>query len=301
MTTIDERRKKNVAVRHGTTALEKKPKELKDQTIYMIVAVFALLAIGGVSYYLLAMEEEDEGEVYYNVRASGYFALEEEDALAIEPGGDAETLVIVENRGDTAKYKVSYDEKPVNWTVSLDDDNNFKIGSGITRIYVLSVSAAPDEKNGTYEIVVNITGKGGPGFFQKVSFFFKVMADDDDRKSRTGDNMEIQYTGMMSDGRVFDTSLEYVHKNSDIAKMDEYDQSRDRDDTTLPIENLGEASLIEGFQDGCFLRQVGETFVVEVPPEKGYYDSSYADNENYKHLYRKTLFFVITVVSLESS
>ncbi len=302
MTTLDERRKKQKDAQSAKTAPVDTSNMLKGQTIYMITFAFAILAIGGLAYYLLVMdEEEDEGEVYYNIRVNGYFAQTEDDAILIESGGDAETLLKVENRGDTATYKVSYDEKPGNWSASADKDDRFKINDGTTRMFVLSLSAPKEEENGTYKIVVNISGNDRDLFYRTISFYFKVRSNDDDRISRAGDELGVQYTGMLTNGEVFDTSLKAVHENNDITKMPPsnpndpntgYNKGGERTDNPLEF-TLNGGQMIQGFDEGSSGHQEGETFVIEVPPSKGY------SSDSSHHLYGKTLIFVVTIVSLD--
>jgi len=284
MTTLDERRKKRKDTRKTAPAKGESLSMLKNQTIYLIFVVFLLLIIGSVSYYLfMTGDDGDEGPTYYNVHLAAYIPEH-----GIEPAGTAQTVLVVENKGDTADYLVSF-EKPDNWSAALDVGEEFSIKEGKTRVLVLTVWAPENEANGTYEIVVNISAGKNPDFYRTITYAYRLGSDSDNRLSGSGDTVKVQYTGMLTDGRVFDTSLRSVDKDPDIPKADSYGE-RERNDDTLDF-TLGEGRMIQGFEEGSYDRHQGETFVIVVPPEKAYSSGDLAG---------KTLIFEVYLQELES-
>lgn len=89
-----------------------------------------------------------------------------------------------------------------------------------------------------------------------------------------GDSVYVSYTGMLSDGKVFDTSSAEAAKSAGI-----YDSSR----TYKPIGFvIGENSVIIGFEDAIIGMAAGENKTVEIPPERAYgnWDSSLVERMN---------------------
>ncbi|MGE4505380.1 MAG: peptidylprolyl isomerase [Desulfovibrionaceae bacterium] len=67
-------------------------------------------------------------------------------------------------------------------------------------------------------------------------------------KAKTGDKVKVHYTGKLTDGTVFDSSV-------------------DRE----PMEfTLGEQMVVEGFEQGILGMEAGETKQVSIQPEDGY-------------------------------
>jgi peptidylprolyl isomerase len=71
---------------------------------------------------------------------------------------------------------------------------------------------------------------------------------DDFKKAKIGDNVSVDYTGRLTDGTIFDSSV-----------------GRE------PLEfDVGAGQMIKGFDDGVVGMKVGETKFVTIPPEQAY-------------------------------
>lgn len=68
------------------------------------------------------------------------------------------------------------------------------------------------------------------------------------RQARIGDKVKVHYTGMLGDGKVFDTS---------------------RNRQALEV-TIGSGSVIRGFEDALVGMAVGETKELEIAPEDGF-------------------------------
>ncbi|MBS3816043.1 MAG: FKBP-type peptidyl-prolyl cis-trans isomerase [Candidatus Thermoplasmatota archaeon] len=80
-----------------------------------------------------------------------------------------------------------------------------------------------------------------------------------------GDYVEVDYTGKLTDGTVFDSSIEEIAKESDA-----YDEEREY----APIGfTVGEGKLIPGFEKGVIGMEENEEKEVEIPPEEAYGES----------------------------
>lgn len=79
---------------------------------------------------------------------------------------------------------------------------------------------------------------------------------------KTGDKISVDYTGSLSGGKVFDTSIESVAKENNLfAHEKEY----------KPLKlTVGKGDVIPGFDEGVVGMKAGETKILTIPPEKGY-------------------------------
>jgi FKBP-type peptidyl-prolyl cis-trans isomerase 2 len=88
-----------------------------------------------------------------------------------------------------------------------------------------------------------------------------------------GDSVKLDYTGYTLEGRVFDTSiLSIAHDDTHYPKSLTF--TLRSNDSYDPIDNLQAGvypgSYIEGFTKGVLGMHVGETKMIEVPPDEGY-------------------------------
>ncbi len=102
---------------------------------------------------------------------------------------------------------------------------------------------------------------------------------------KEGDYVEVDYTGTLKDGSIFDSSIEEKAKEGDV-----YDPDRDYEPLGFTV---GDGNLIKGFEDGVKGMEVGEKKEVEIPPEEAYGTSG--DHP----LAGKTLIFEIEVKKKE--
>jgi FKBP-type peptidyl-prolyl cis-trans isomerase 2 len=77
----------------------------------------------------------------------------------------------------------------------------------------------------------------------------------------TGDTLQVDYTGKLTDGTVFDTSIKSEAEKAGLPLRPSYS----------PLEfTVGAGQLIEGFDTGVLGMKEGETKVVTMLPEKAY-------------------------------
>jgi len=82
------------------------------------------------------------------------------------------------------------------------------------------------------------------------------------RVVKAGDTIQVDYTGKLENGTVFDTSREDVAKQAGI-----YYSNR----TYVPLTFVvGSGQLIKGFDNGVIGMKVGEEKTIKTPPEEAY-------------------------------
>jgi FKBP-type peptidyl-prolyl cis-trans isomerase 2 len=79
---------------------------------------------------------------------------------------------------------------------------------------------------------------------------------------KTGDNISIDYTGSLEDGKVFDTSLEKVAKENQL-----FDPERKYTQLNFTV---GKMEVIKGMDDGVIGMKVGDSKTLTIPPENAY-------------------------------
>lgn len=98
---------------------------------------------------------------------------------------------------------------------------------------------------------------------------------------KKGNYVEVDYTGKLKDGTIFDSSIKETAKKSKY-----YDKNR----KYAPLGfTVGKGKLIPGFEKGVVGMNLDETKKVEIPPEE-----AYGTTGNHP-LAGKTLIFEITV------
>jgi len=79
---------------------------------------------------------------------------------------------------------------------------------------------------------------------------------------KNGDNISVDYTGSLENGKVFDTSIEKVAKDNGLSP---------RGGEYKPLKfTVGKGQMIKGFDEGVIGMKVGETRKLTIPPEKAY-------------------------------
>ena len=84
----------------------------------------------------------------------------------------------------------------------------------------------------------------------------------DSREVKSGDTVQVDYTGKLENGTVFDTSREDVAKQEGM-----YVEGREYAPLTFVA---GSGQVIQGFDKGVIGMKVGEEKTIEIPPEEAY-------------------------------
>jgi len=79
---------------------------------------------------------------------------------------------------------------------------------------------------------------------------------------KKGNYVEVDYTGKLKDGTIFDSSIKEIAKKSKY-----YDKNRDYKPLGFTV---GKRKLIPGFENGVKGMELGEKKKIEIPPEKAY-------------------------------
>lgn len=82
-----------------------------------------------------------------------------------------------------------------------------------------------------------------------------------------GDTVTVNYIGRLEDGLVFDTSIQEVAQNPDVAKTVSFSLKSVYTPFTFQV---GAGEVITGFDEAVIGMKIGEEKDVVIPPEKGY-------------------------------
>ncbi len=119
----------------------------------------------------------------------------------------------------------------------------------------------------------------GKTFFIPANMLFR-----DIMTVKNGDYVEVNYTGRLEDGTVFDSSVKEIAK-----KAGTYDPDREYEPLGFTV---GEGMLIDGFEKGVLGMELGEKKEIKIPPEQ-----AYGTGGNHP-LAGKTLIFEIEVTKI---
>ncbi len=87
--------------------------------------------------------------------------------------------------------------------------------------------------------------------------------------AEVGDTVSVNYVGSLSDGLVFDTSIQEVAENPNVTKTDTFSPKS----VYTPLNfQVGSGKVISGFDEAIIGMKTGEEKEVVIPPEKAYGD-----------------------------
>lgn len=216
-----------------------------------------------------------------------------------DPGRSTYYAIVVKNTGNGEdNITLSYNEShlPINWDISFEFDS-IELPAFGSEVVICNITTDQNTAKGRYDI--DIIASGGGELRTSVRLNTSLIKDFGDEISALGDKVQVDYTGTLIDGVIFDTSHSYVAHNSDYPKTEDFSvrpsysplkvfvNATDTD----PTDDY--TQVIEGFWEGIIGMKVDETKVVRIPPEKAY-------NQEGHPLYDKTLIFEITLVSIDS-
>lgn len=90
---------------------------------------------------------------------------------------------------------------------------------------------------------------------------FSGCVQNSQKAVKIGDNVTVDYTGSLMNGKVFDTSIESIAKENNLSVTKQF----------KPLQlTVGKGQIIKGFEDGIIGMKVGESKTLTIPPEKAY-------------------------------
>jgi len=243
--------------------------------VILIVAVILVLV-----YTTFLGDDDDESSVSLNC----YNPQHE-----IHPTGITQFVFVLENKAqsDSRNFiKLEIVDQPEGWDVNLDQLNSM-LSKDDREIRILTVVGPEGVDFGTFEIKVRATSLT---FEDSSSAMVRVKAkpQPSDRIVQSKDHIYANYVGYLGDGSIFDTSVQSV-AYSNVPKTDDFSPRGEGQYTQFDFTVDNEPrDVIVGFDEGVMGMHVGETWIIKVPPSKGYTDSSHA-------LYDKILYFELTL------
>ncbi len=154
---------------------------------------------------------------------------------------------------------------------------------GVTQVYVLEpVATVPTRAEGTAVApkeglpTVTLADDGTPTITAATGeapkeLTVQPLIEGTGKEVEAGDNVLVQYTGVLWDGTPFDSSWERG--------------------TPFQVSSVGQAQVIDGWNEGLVGQKVGSQVLLVVPPDKGY-----GDQENGSIPANSTLVFVVDIL-----
>jgi peptidylprolyl isomerase len=234
----------------------------------------------------------------FTVTANVSRVITEGDGEAIEPGDILETQLTAVDSSGKPLGSTYEDQASQPWTVgdslpALDDTlATVNIGAQVllaltsgtdTAIYVFEPTAKiPNKATGTAVPpveglpTVTLAEDGTPTIEPSdadapTKLTVQPLIKGDGAKVESGDNILVHYTGALWDGTVFDSSWGAA---------------------PFPVQSIGTAQVIDGWNEGLVGQTVGSQVLLVVPPDKGYGDQPQGE----KIPAGSTLVFVVDIL-----
>jgi flagellar basal body-associated protein FliL len=241
----------------------------------------------------------------YNLTVSqtyGFELLCYNNSHDADPGRSTYYAITVNNTGNGEEtFTISYNEShlPNNWSISFDFDS-LNISGLSSAVVICNITTFSNTSKGRYDIDIIVTSSSGGSASIMVNT--SLIKDFEEETLEIGDKAQVNYTGTLTDGVIFDTSHFDVANNSDYPKFEDFSIRPSYSPLKMFVngtdsdESDDYGVLIEGFWEGVIGMKVNETKVIRIPPEKAYTKPGWESHV----LYGKTLIFEATLVSIDN-
>ncbi len=112
------------------------------------------------------------------------------------------------------------------------------------------------------QALIDYVRKNGFSDIATNGVYYKQTKEGNGAKPQSGDNVKVHYVGRFLDGKVFDTSVESVAKESG-------NYTPQRDYSPLPF-TIGKGQMIKGFEAAVIGMSIGEKGIVVIPSSLAY-------------------------------
>ncbi len=230
-----------------------------------IVLLVVVVALAVASAGCLGQGTQLPWEPPVAKKASFSLNIYPETNLEVQQGDRISFLLSVKNHKDSAlpEANLSISGLPPSWSSHLLS-TALKLPSLTGYSTMLHVSVPADADLG--KETLKVTAKAGPG--GKVSRSLAIHVVEKVSQAQVNDTtIQLRYVGYFPDGRVFDTSIEDVGTDSAVSRIADWSHGPEY----RPFElKFGSGGSIAGFEEGARTLVVGQSRLVEVPPQKGY-------------------------------
>lgn len=192
-----------------------------------------------------------------------------------EPGTTAEFLVVVRNTGHAVLNGTFAAETPAGWEAALRNTRTtVAVPAGQSVAYIIDARVPEDAPaTGTETVRVSFTDKESDA---TTALPLVVELGELGQSARPGDEIAVDYVGVLEDGRPFDTThREYLR----IPFLSWFKPPPSHDAALEPLTfTVGDGRLISGFDRLADRSRVGESVTGAIPPGEGYGDGVWGQN-----------------------
>ena len=186
------------------------------------------------------------------------------DAKVTEPGRAVTFAVVLQNAGNVRDAPTLRADAPDGWACAVTEAPVVPAGTG--RVVLLTLRP-PGDASGTVDVPLRVASAwaGTPESAASV----RVALGDLGEPVQAGDRIAANYAGLLPDGRVFDTSIARVARDSLLPKLDSpggFQEAERYEPFTFTVG----PGVIPGFADLAQGALVGETVAGFVPEEDAY-------------------------------
>ncbi len=192
----------------------------------------------------------------------------------VDPAVGTQYLLLVKNRGELSDSFVFTSNAPADWTVTFDQGATLEdvpIGEWMYKAVTVKLKSGASDMY--QEIRITATSKGDPAISDSIITKNEVVTFSGAKADLAQHPAKVDYNLVYYGGGAEGGNMGWYHNQGS-----EFEAS----------------GVIQGFQEAVKGMRVGQTKVVDVPPEKGY------GAEDPKHVDGKSLIFEITMLDVNT-
>ena len=263
-----------------------------------IIALLLVVLLIGSGLYLTSIVEEAP-EVSYGVEASLLT-----DNHKTQPGYDTDFVVIIHNTATiTDTFDISVKSNDGGFTITVEENyQTVSIEKGKRKPVIVNVETS-ESSTGFLYAHIEIKSKGDPTQTSVV----KLNVDTDwtfGNKTLRAQAADSHYAGILaSNGKLFDTSMEYLwdnymHRNDGVTDSNRHIETLNAqnigcDGQGFPSEDCESGrGMIKGFDEKMVGMYEGQTLAVRIPAK-----DAYGENPDNHNLGGEDLIFLIDMVN----
>lgn len=184
----------------------------------------------------------------------------------VAAGRDATFAVTLMNKGNTRDRITLTANVPPGWECRVDDTPVVPAGTG--RVVLLTLTPPGDfEGEARVPLAAASAWPGAPNATSQIHLKQVVFGE----PVREGDTVTANYAGVLTDGRLFDSSMAPIARHPLQPKFTTEGGFRDRgNEGYKPFTFTVGRGVIEGFTELALTAKVGETVAARIPSAKAY-------------------------------
>ena len=270
-----------------------------------LIALLLVVILIGSGLYLTSMVDTDENVINPTYGVEAEFVTNNHNT---EPGGETDFVLLVKNTGSiTDTFTISVKSNDGGFTIDIENGfETIMLSKDVRKPLLINVKTSSSAEGLLYAYMEVVSGGDST---KKSEVKLEVNANHDyGNLTEIGDSVNVHYAGILaSNGKLFDSSMEYIWDNYQYRRTGVTDNNRHTD--TLPASHIGcveadnptedcegSKGMISGFDSKMVGMYEGQTLAVRIPAKDAY--GAQANPNDPSSLAGEDLIFIIEMVNI---